>query len=313
LDALESITIFPEALTQDIFPFGRKDLDPNQDMAEIRHMMGSRSFGQLQEQLQLGKFISPPLKTGQILLFHSEHFHASPLNRSRIRLSIDIRFAVNCPDDNSHYRRKSFFRLSNFVSIPRDKSAFCTPYEAYRELDHPDALRVVANNGNADLIVMTARILTGERRINFLNSIFDLFVRLDPGYFWFCELAKLYRGADLHKEALVLTESATVDAMSFKISFNHNPVDYHKPPYGQYLQSTVSPEHVINEITKTPQIVEENDEYNIVLYNNQYFGIPKSLGRVDFDKNDVGKIEGVNIGDSLTKVTTKIETQINPK
>ena len=197
--------------------------------------------------------------------------------------------------------------------MPRDKSAFCTPYEAYRELDHPDALQVVANNGNADLIVMTARTLTTKRRINFLHSIFDLFTRLDPGYFWLWELAKLYREADLHKEALVLTESATADAMSFKISFNHNPVDYHKPPYGQYLQSTVSPEHVIKEIKKTPQIVEENDEYNIVVYRNQYFGIPKSVGFVDFDKSNVGKIEGVNIGDSLTEVTTKIKTQINPK
>ena len=53
-------------------------------------------------------------------------------------------------------------------------------------------------------------------------------------------------------------------------------------------------------------LVQEVGKYNIVVFDKQYYGIPKSLGRVEFLEKDPDLKEGVIVDSSLEEVLKKI-------
>jgi len=66
-----------------------------------------------------GDPLQVPLRLGDMLMFHSQHVHASPsqaLNSNRF--TVELRAAAACIDDNGRVYRRSFWRLENF--LPRD-------------------------------------------------------------------------------------------------------------------------------------------------------------------------------------------------
>ncbi|HEY7744304.1 MAG TPA: hypothetical protein VIA19_14770 [Burkholderiales bacterium] len=66
-----------------------------------------------------GEPLQVPLRLGDMLMFHSQHVHASPSQAlDRNRFTVEIRAAAGCIDDNGRVYRRSFWRLENFR--PRD-------------------------------------------------------------------------------------------------------------------------------------------------------------------------------------------------
>ncbi|PZO41446.1 MAG: hypothetical protein DCF19_09590 [Pseudanabaena frigida] len=59
--------------------------------------------------------------------------------------------------------------------------------------------------------------------------------------------------------------------------------------------------------SESPQLVKSLQDYNIVAYKNMVFGIPQSLGAIDFSQVDVLSLEGVVTGLSVREVQKEIE------
>lgn len=58
------------------------------------------------------------MKFGDVLLFHSQHFHASPTEAPHLnRLTIELRVASACQDDNANAYRRLFWNLRNFEAL----------------------------------------------------------------------------------------------------------------------------------------------------------------------------------------------------
>src|SRR5262249_21503516 len=65
-----------------------------------------------------GKALRRALRVGDLVLFHSQHFHASPSEApERDRLSAELRIASACIDDNAHVYRRLFWRAENFAPV----------------------------------------------------------------------------------------------------------------------------------------------------------------------------------------------------
>ena len=90
----ESINIFPKVYREEVL-----DLDNNE-----------------KNKAKLGPPCIEKLSFGDVIIFHSENMHVSPVQKDEtIRFSIDLRVASQCLDDNSHYR-DNFWNLNNFIS-----------------------------------------------------------------------------------------------------------------------------------------------------------------------------------------------------
>lgn len=96
---------------------------------------------------KLGKRAVTSLSFGDILLFHGEHIHHSPIS-SRCRHSFDFRIAADCFDDNSHYR-DNFWDLTNFTGE-------VTNFDLFR--------RFTSNKANPDMVeAVINQLLCPER------------------------------------------------------------------------------------------------------------------------------------------------------
>ena len=67
-----------------------------------------------------------------------------------------------------------------------------------------------------------------------------------------------------------------------------------------------------NESLKAPPIlIETIDNYNIVEYDNIYYGLPHSAGSLDLQKTDLSKIKGILKGSLVKEVMIQIDTLSN--
>lgn len=124
-----SLVLFPHSFnrTENRFSGITKNLDPNHDAAEIRLLTKTFSYSDF----KLGLPLKTHLKPGDFILFNSEHYHCSPMNSQRTRISCDLRFVDFSFDDNSHYARNAFYYLENFKSRKG-----LTRIEMYRQFEN---------------------------------------------------------------------------------------------------------------------------------------------------------------------------------
>ncbi len=74
-----------------------------------------------------------PLDVGDMILFHSQHFHGSSSQTpERNRLSVEIRVASACDDDNATLYRRTFWDLRNFEGAE-------SPFDRAKRLIEPRA------------------------------------------------------------------------------------------------------------------------------------------------------------------------------
>ncbi|MGH9651656.1 MAG: hypothetical protein ACRD3I_14470, partial [Terriglobales bacterium] len=93
----QTLILFPEAYRRDVSQYEALPGPENP---------GGWGFGQ---PLQV------PLRLGDVLIFHSQQVHASPSQaQDRNRLTVELRAAAACIDDNGRVYRRSFWRLGNF-------------------------------------------------------------------------------------------------------------------------------------------------------------------------------------------------------
>jgi hypothetical protein len=95
----EGLLLFPEAYYEDVPYYQQPD-----------NLMAPETWG-------YGRPFQPVMAFSDMLLFHSQHFHASPSTApDRNRLSAELRVAAGAVDDNSSYRRL-FWNVANFDPI----------------------------------------------------------------------------------------------------------------------------------------------------------------------------------------------------
>lgn len=93
--AEESLLIFPDVYHEPVLPQNLDHPDPS-------------TWG-------LGHPLKIALKAGDLIAFHGEHYHGSPVVQANtVRFSYDFRIAAQCYDDNSTYRY-NFWNLNNFL------------------------------------------------------------------------------------------------------------------------------------------------------------------------------------------------------
>jgi hypothetical protein len=95
----QTLVLFPEAYRRNI--------------SQYQALPGPEDPGQW----GYGEPLQVPLRLGDMLMFHSQHVHASPSQAlDRNRFTVEIRAAAACIDDNGRVYRRSFWRLENFRS-----------------------------------------------------------------------------------------------------------------------------------------------------------------------------------------------------
>ncbi len=98
VDERQTLLIFPEAYRRDVRQYGKPG-DPDNP--------GGWGFGPA---------LQVPLRFGDMLVFHSQHLHASPSQaREKNRFTVELRVAGGCVDDNGRIYRRLFWNLSNFM------------------------------------------------------------------------------------------------------------------------------------------------------------------------------------------------------
>jgi hypothetical protein len=70
-----------------------------------------------------GPALQVPLRFGDTLLFHSEQLHGSPPSGGRNRLSVELRVAAACIDDNAKSYRRLFWNIENFLAAGQGADA----------------------------------------------------------------------------------------------------------------------------------------------------------------------------------------------
>lgn len=121
IPAENCVLIFPEVYTQAI-PYQQPPADLSQP----------DSWG-------YGPALKRAMALGDTLIFHSQHFHASPTQAPQLdRLTAELRVASGCIDDNANIYRRQFWSLANFAPVkPSTPQARAERLHPPR-LDRPD-------------------------------------------------------------------------------------------------------------------------------------------------------------------------------
>lgn len=107
--------------------------------------------------------------------------------------------------------------------------------------------------------------------------------------------------ADKVRRALLRSPKICNSCDYFRFCIRANTIDY-KNKNNFYDIS------ILKEAVKylEPIIVEEYGSYNIVGWNSQFYGLPKSHGKVDFVLDDLSKIKGLRIDSTIMELKQKI-------
>jgi len=172
LDQNHSLLFFPESY--------RRDVPQYEDLTQPEN---PDSWG-------YGKALQIPLRFGDSLVFHSQHFHASPyLGPKRNRFTVEMRVAAGCNDDNSTIYRRLFWSLGN---VQPAAAAAASAVDPAAELAEP-----IPALPSADTVVKGA---TAQA----------VFLRL------FADAADSFAAAYVHRPDAVLKKAHLFDAAAWR-------------------------------------------------------------------------------------------------
>jgi hypothetical protein len=161
VEAENSLLLFPDAYTSNV-PYQVRPEHPQEP-----------------ERWGYGRPLSKAMRRGDIVLFHSQHFHASPTQAPlKDRLTAELRVASGCVDDNGSIYRRQFWNSQSFAPFSdadtptiaeRSKLLFpssakfetaTTPQELLASvMSTPKDVRITGNLWNRDTIFSETRRL----------------------------------------------------------------------------------------------------------------------------------------------------------
>lgn len=136
-----------------------------------------------------GRPLRKAMKLGDVLLFHSQHFHASPTEALHLdRLTAELRVACACHDDNANVYRRLFWNLSNFEPLngqpaveraerlhPHKRRPFATAATAHELFAplfvDPTAARRATNLWTPDSLYLSARRLPAADILDLVDRL----------------------------------------------------------------------------------------------------------------------------------------------
>lgn len=117
----------------------------------------------------------PDVNFGDLLLFHSEQFHASPVSELQTRrVSVEMRVSAGCIDDNSVYRRH-FWNFNNFIPKSSDQNVSKCSSKSAKTISSQDRAISLIENIDSDFDTLAClekekpNALTSQ---NFINAMF---------------------------------------------------------------------------------------------------------------------------------------------
>ena len=136
-----------------------------------------------------GQALRRPLRLGDFVLFHSQHFHASPTEApDSDRLTAELRVASACIDDNSAVYRRLFWSARNFEPLaaaapseratrlhPLGSAVPDAPLSAQELLaalfDRPEDVRHGGNLWTPESVFATSRRLSREALVHLIERL----------------------------------------------------------------------------------------------------------------------------------------------
>ena len=214
----ESLVFFPEAYKFRVFPYmSNRQLDANADAQILSEVTNKYSY----EQFGLGESYQVALKKGDFLFFNSEHYHCSPKNVQKVRMSCEMRYVDKSFDNNDHYAKCTFHYLKNYETI-NDKSGFSLQKnfdvmskfqqaKIFNRLDEDLKYKVTLNNKLKFYIswFKKLKIVLSCKSFYFLEKLKDLSEYRSLSFFINLRLKKL-----------------SSDFYNNHFDFDHNPVNY---------------------------------------------------------------------------------------
>ena len=168
-----SLLLFPEAY--------RKDLAYQQKPTDTQN---PASWG-------YGEPICRALSRGDAVLFHSQHFHASPPRApaNNSRLTVELRASSACHDDNGALYRRLFWNAHNFAGLPGAPEApsrarrlypatgrgdVLTAQELFASLfENPEAARRAGNLWTQDTVFAGSRRLDDKAAAELAHRLIE--------------------------------------------------------------------------------------------------------------------------------------------
>jgi len=161
IPAGNSVLMFPKVYTEAVQYQNSPDVSANPD-----------GWG-------FGPALRHAMSLGDTLIFHSQHYHASPSETPHLdRLSAELRIASGCHDDNANAYRRQFWNLTNFAQIGsgslrerasalhphirRPAAQALTAHQIFASLfDNAQAARLAANLWTPDTVFEGTQSLPG--------------------------------------------------------------------------------------------------------------------------------------------------------
>jgi len=176
LNKSDSLVFFPEAYQKNIFPnFLNDQLDYNKNS----NLAMRASINYTYDQYNLGKHLQFELDQGDFLIFNSEQYHCSAKFTKKIRISAEVRFAQNCFDDNSHYKKNCFYSWKNFRHFNEKSIYFSFINKHY--------LKNQVLLFKYDQDILTKILLRDEKLSNFQFFLIRLLLLFKTNSFYFLE------------------------------------------------------------------------------------------------------------------------------
>jgi hypothetical protein len=226
LEAQRSLLLFPASYRRDVPQYGPLANPDDPD-----------GWG-------FGPAVSVPLRFGDMLIFHSQQLHASPSKaRHRSRLTVELRVASGCLDDNASIYRRLFWNSRNFLPGTGGETAQSVLYGLFNDpaqylaaghaLSTPDTLdgiatldagawsRVVARldecPAGEDLCLLVARVAFRQRQTEAASAAICRIRDTTESYFWALEAGRVASEGGFKQMAISCFERSLVLASRSRI------------------------------------------------------------------------------------------------
>jgi hypothetical protein len=207
---------------------------------------------------KLGQSLDISLQQGDLVLFHGEHLHSSPLHgNDQRRFSYDLRIAAHCLNDVRHYRQ-DFVHLGNLLPVKgRDSMPSLSIMRALLDgsdpvelnIDYVPVLEWPRLHGECNCAELPVKVLA-ERFSSFpfdeertlcllahaISTDDDLVDKLISEFefnssspFWLLQLVKLMNANGLHEQTDHILRRIVLAATEMAVP-NYAPVHYRNGP-----------------------------------------------------------------------------------
>jgi hypothetical protein len=128
-----------------------------------------------------GPALRQAMRAGDVLLFHSQHFHASPSEAPDLsRVTVELRVATGCRDDNGAVYRHLFWNLKNFAEESDEQGEIALlqardgtdPQHFFSALfDDAEAARMAANLRAGPQFIRHLKPMNDEQWLGTLDAL----------------------------------------------------------------------------------------------------------------------------------------------